>query len=273
MAIVSIIMPTYNRASTIAMAIESILKQNYTDWELLVIDNGSTDNTREIVKSFEKKDSRVKYYNVEKSPNPGIADYLNFGIEKAQGQYIARLDDDDEWFDPDKLIKQVYFLDTHPEYLLTGGGAIMIDGNRKEMYRFLKRETDGKIRNNALYANPFCHNTVVFRKNIAIQLGGYNRLRFVEDWDLWLRIGKIGKLYNFQEYFSLYLNAGQNISISNQKLAGKTILGLLKKYKNEYPNFCKAYCLNFMQLVFAYIPSFIKRRVQNFLFFVKRNYF
>jgi len=273
MVIVSIVMPTYNRALTIGMAIESILNQTYSDWELLVVDNGSTDNTAEIVAGFVGKDSRVKYYNVEKSKNPGIADYLNFGIEKALGQYIARLDDDDEWYDPDKLKKQVAFLENNSEYVLVGGGAIMIDGNRKELYRFFKREKDNKIRNNALYANPFCHNTVLFRKELARKLGGYRYFRFVEDWDLWLRMGKEGKLYNFQEYFSLYLNAGQNLSISNQKLAGKTILGLLKKYKGEYPNFYKAYCLNSLQLLFAYFPLYIKSRVQNFLFFIKRNYF
>ena len=111
------------------------------------------------------------------------------------------------------------------------------------------------------------------QEEIAKKLGGYRYFRFVEDWDLWLRMGKKGKLYNFPEYFSLYLNAGQNLSISNQKLAGKTILGLLTIYKDKYPNFYKAYSLNSLQLLFAYLPLFIKNRVQNFLFFIKRNYF
>jgi glycosyltransferase involved in cell wall biosynthesis len=266
-------MPTYNRAGTITYAIESILTQTFTDWELLIIDNESTDDTALIVKKYCEKDERIKYFNVPKSTLGGISEYLNFGIEKAAGKYIARLDDDDEWCNNEKLAKQTHFFDTYSDYVLTGSGAIMIDGNRKEIFRFFKRETDSEIRNNALMANPFWHNTVMFRKSAVDSVGGYGNFRFVEDWDLWLRMGKIGKFYNFKEHFSLYMNAGQNISVSNQKLAGKTILRLLKNYKDEYPNFYKAYCLNLMQLLFAYLPLFIRKRVQNFLFFIKRNYF
>ncbi len=271
--LVSILMPTYNRANLLPLAVDSVLKQTYSNWELLLLDNQSTDNTGEIGKKYSAEDDRIKYFNLEKSSNHGITDYLNFGIRTAEGKYIARLDDDDEWYDPEKLFKQVNFLETHTDYILVGGGAVMVDADRKEIFKFFKREIDEKIRNNALYANPFWHNTVMFRRQPALEIGGYHNYRFVEDWDLWLRLGKIGKLYNFQEYFSLYMNAGQNLSVSNQKLAGKTILSLLKKYKDEYPNFSKAYLLNFMQYMFAFLPVFIKKRVQNFLFYIKRNYF
>ena len=106
---VSIIMPTFNLADMIGLAIQSVLKQNFRNWELLIIDNGSTDNTGEVVKAYSLKDSRIKYFNVEKSKNPGLADYFNFGIKMANGVYIARLDDDDEWYEPEKLVKQVNF--------------------------------------------------------------------------------------------------------------------------------------------------------------------
>jgi glycosyltransferase involved in cell wall biosynthesis len=266
-------MPTYNRAGTIAMAIESVLRQTFSEWELIIVDNGSTDNTEEIARKYCKQDERIKYFNVPKSTLGGITEYLNFGIKMATGKYIARLDDDDEWCNPEKLMKQVAFLNTNSDYVLIGSGAIMIDGNRKEMFRFFKRETDSEIRKNALMANPFWHNTVMFRKDAADSIGGYNNLRFVEDWDLWLRLGKLGKFYNFKEHFSLYMNAGQNISVSNQKLAARTILQLIGKYKNDYPNYTGAKVLNILQLIFAYFPSFIKKRIQNFLFFIKRNFF
>ncbi|MFO7447588.1 MAG: glycosyltransferase [Ignavibacteriaceae bacterium] len=271
--IVSILMPTYNRAGTIGLAIESVLRQNYELWELLIIDNQSTDNTKDIVEQYTVKDKRIKYFNVQKSKNPGISDYLNYGIKIAAGEFIARLDDDDEWCSEDKLSKQIEFLQSNKDYVLVGGGAVMVDGNRKEMYKFLKRETDSAIRNNALYANPFWHNTVVFRKQPVLEIGGYNNYRFVEDWDLWLRLGKRGKLYNIQDHLSLYMNAGQNLSVGNQRLAARTILGLIKKYRNEYPNYSKAFILNFMQYLFSLLPLFIRRRVQNFLFYIKRNYF
>jgi glycosyltransferase involved in cell wall biosynthesis len=271
--LVSIIMPTYNRANMISLAINSILEQSYTNWELLVIDNESTDNTKEIVEKFSKEDSRIFYYNVKKDHKIGIASYLNYGIDISSGEYIARLDDDDEWCCTDKLKKQVSFLEQNEDYVIVGGGAKMVDGNRREIFKFFKRETDYEIRNHALYANPFWHNTVLFRRDSAIKVGGYKKIKFVEDWDLWLRLGQIGKLYNFKEYFSLYMNAGQNRSTENQKLTAQIILQYIKTYRNDYPNYRRAYIINFMQYLFSFLPAFIKKRIQNFLFFIKRNYF
>ena len=270
--LVSIVMPTYNRAGTLGLAIESVLKQTFQNWELVIVDNESSDSTADVIKKYSEKDKRIKYYFVKKSNNKGISEYLNYGISIAKGTYIARLDDDDEWYDPNKLTKQVYFLEQNRDHVLVGGGAVMVDGERKEIYKFYKRNKDEEIRKHALLANPFWHNTVMFRKKVALDLGGYRSFRFVEDWDLWLRFGEIGKLYNFKEYFSLYMNAGQNLSVGNQKLAAKTILMLIKSYRTKYPNYRKAYIINFMQFLFSFLPLFIKKRVQNFLFFVKRNY-
>jgi len=86
-------------------------------------------------------------------------------------------------------------------------------------------------------------------------------------------LGKMGRLYNFKEYFSLYLNSGQNFSIKNQRFVGKTVLGLIKEYKRDYPNYRKAYILNLIQYLYSFTPSFIKSITQNFLFYIKRNYF
>lgn len=271
--LVSIIMPTYNRAKWIGRAIESIKNQNYDNWELIIIDNESTDNTENVVNLYVINDARIKYYNVQKSTTPGISEYLNYGLSIARGDFIARLDDDDEWYDPDKLFKQVDFLLNNRDYLLVGGGSLMVDENRKEIYKWHKRETDSRIRTCALFANPFSHNTVLFRKNEVKNLGGYKSIPFVEDWDLWLRLGNVGKFYNFPQYFSLYMNAGQNLMVKNQKLAAKTILKLIKDYKNQYPNYRKALVLNYFQYLFSFLPVFIKKRIQNFLFFIKRNYF
>lgn len=270
---ISIVMPTFNRSNTIGLAIESVQNQNFKNWELIIIDNESTDQTADVVKKYSDYDGRIKYYYINKSIYPGIAEYLNKGIQVARGKYIARLDDDDEWCDNEKLNKQFNYLENHPDVILIGGGAIMINEKRKSLYKFLKRETDNQIRNNALYANPFWHNTVMFRKNKAYDVGLYRNLRFVEDWDLWLRLGAIGKFYNFQEHFSLYMNAGQNISVSNQRLASKMILKLIKEYKKEYPNYNKAFILNFLQYLFSLLPKVFKKRVQNFLFYIKRNFF
>ena len=141
---VSIIMPTYNRGSWIRNAIDSIIKQNFKMWELIIIDNESTDNTKEVVSSF-SHDKRIRYFYVKKSNDLAISDYLNFGIDQARGDYIARLDDDDQWYDPDKLIKQFNYLENNKEIIVVGGGAIMVDKSGNELYRFLKEKIIVKL--------------------------------------------------------------------------------------------------------------------------------
>ncbi len=101
---ISIVMPTFNRASTISRAINSIINQDYSNFELLIVDDGSTDNTKEIVDSFD--DKRIKYIFQK---NSGACKARNTGINKSSGEYIAFLDSDDEW-DELKLMKQICFL-------------------------------------------------------------------------------------------------------------------------------------------------------------------
>jgi teichuronic acid biosynthesis glycosyltransferase TuaG len=105
--VISIILPTYNGATYISRAIESVAAQSYTDWELLVIGDGSTDTTAGIVAEYIKKDSRIQY--VKNDSNLGIQKSLNRGLHLAQGKYIARIDDDDQWIDTEKLTKQLNF--------------------------------------------------------------------------------------------------------------------------------------------------------------------
>ncbi len=101
--LVSILTPTYNRAGYIAEAIESVLAQTFTDWELIVIDDASADNTEQIVRSYAAKNPKISY--LRQAINVGIARNRNTGLEKARGNYVAVLDSDDVWTDPHKLQK------------------------------------------------------------------------------------------------------------------------------------------------------------------------
>lgn len=271
--IVSIVLPTINRANLLRLSIESVFKQTYKDWELLVIDDGSTDGTEKMMNQLEQNDSRIRYLRISKSNIPGISDYLNFGIKSSRGKYIARLDDDDEWCYRDKLKKQVEFLESNPDYVLVGGGVIMVDENRKELYRFFKKEKDEEIRENALIACPFEHITVMFRRDTAISIGGYKNFRVCEDWDFFLRLGKEGKFYNFQNYYTNYLQAGQNYSLKHQTEVAKTELKTIKLFRHDYPNYYKGFLLTYLQYVYSFVPNFIKKRFQYFLRYIKRNYF
>ena len=106
---VSVIIPTYNRANLLARAIKSVLNQTFQDFELIVVDDGSTDNTRKVVEEFQKKDSRIKYIFQENSGGP--AKPINTGIKNSKGEYITILEDDDEFL-PQKLQKQVELFET-----------------------------------------------------------------------------------------------------------------------------------------------------------------
>ncbi len=110
--IVSIIMPTYNRADLLPRAIDSVLRQSYQDWELIVVNDASTDGTKDVLERYAKRDGRIMPVNNEKNEYRqfGIANTLNKAFKMARGRYIARLDDDDYWMDEGKLAKQVAVL-------------------------------------------------------------------------------------------------------------------------------------------------------------------
>ena len=133
MTMISIIILTYNRAGFISEAIKSALEQSFSDWELIIIDDASQDNTREIAEDYAKKDSRIKYFRNDEHLR--ISKSRNKALGLARGEYVAVLDSDDVWSDRDKLKKQYEFLERNKDYVLVGGGVIVIDefGDRKSV--------------------------------------------------------------------------------------------------------------------------------------------
>lgn len=270
--IVSIVMPTYNRAELISGSIRSVIAQNFDEWELLVIDNGKADETREVVNSIRANDARVFYHKVERDPTTRIAKYLNYGISLARGRYIARLDDDDTWIFDDKLRQQVEFLESHADYVIVGGGIVIVNDRGEEVFRYFKRETDDLIRKYALFSNPFSHTTVMFRKDIAERLGGY-KTKYIEDWEFWLRLGRHGKMYNIPEYYASYLAADQNYSYVEEKQQAAMILKLVWSFRHDYPSCWRALVFNSLQYGYMYVPMCWRRKVQTGLKYLKRRYF
>jgi glycosyltransferase involved in cell wall biosynthesis len=271
--IVSIIAPTCNRANLLKKMIDSVLTQSFQLWELIVIDDISTDNTEKMMEEYSKKDARIKYYRIPVDKEPGITKYLNYGLNVAKGKYISRLDDDDYWMDNDVLKIQVDFLETNPEYVAVGGAAIIVNEKGDHVFKYTKYEKDEDIRKNALMANPMVHTAALFRKDVVLSIGGYEDLPYAEDWDLWLKLGKIGKIYNFQKYFTCYLSAGQNTSFIKQRPQSKEILKIIKKYRKDYPNYRKGFLINYTQYIYSFLPKSFKRKFQPFMIYLKRNYF
>ena len=249
--LVSIIIPTYNREKYIGAAIDSALAQSFQNFEIIIVDDGSTDNTKKALEPY-LKDGRIKYIFQK---NQKVSKARNNGIKNSAGKYIALLDSDDSWIDGDKLKKQIDFLEKNPDYVLTSGGIIRINENGQEISKTKNPKKDEDIRESMLFSCLISPSAAVFRRKTYDIIGGFNEgSDLSEDWQLFLEMGKIGKLYNFQEYFLAYLQGGQNRSNFNRRKNLHHNLNLLKKYKKNYPHFKKAYMIHFCYYIYSFFP-------------------
>ena len=252
--LVSVIIPSYNRQNSIAKCIESVLLQSYKNLEIIVIDNCSVDNTPKILAEFSKKDSRIKI--IENEQNLSLVKTLNKAIKSSNGDYVARLDDDDVWLNAQKIEKQVNVLEADQEYVLVGTGVIAIDEQGKEISRTLLPQEHHQIVDAMLFRCLFVHSAVVFRRSTFETLGGYNEALEVggEDYDLWLRMGRIGKMYNVPEYMVSYQESGKKLSRTNFKNVLLRNMLLIKQYGKEYPHFTKAMTLSILYYIYFSLP-------------------
>jgi len=269
----SVIIPTHNRARLLERALRSVFSQTFQDFEIVVLDDASTDNTESVLAAWRAQDPRVRSMRIENSKHPDISSVLNAGLRGARGVYIARLDDDDWWCHPDKLKLQVEFMEKNQAYVVVGGGVIAVNSQGKELFRYCKHEGDAEIRNHALSANPFSHTTVLFRRDAAVAVGGYGNWRYAEDWDLWLKLGAKGKFYNFQEYFTVYTISGKNKSFMYQREQAKIILAIVKANRAAYPGFYRGYTLQCVQRLYSFLPLALRRALHHTLSYVKRKFF
>jgi glycosyltransferase involved in cell wall biosynthesis len=228
---VSVIIPTYNRANLIEKAIESVLNQAYQDFEIIVVDDGSTDNTGEIIRGF--KDKRVKYIKKYKK-NKGSSVARNIGIKVARGKYIAFLDSDDEWL-PEKLDKQIEVLQSEsPEVGVVYSNLLYIDENGKNMSKFRNPKKEGYI-----YEDLLCKNyvgtdsTLLIRKECFHRVGLFDDLlNTQQDWDMWIRIAKYYRFALIKVPLVKYRLHSNQIS-RNLELKIITANRILVKYANE----------------------------------------
>jgi len=235
--IISIILPVYNGAKYLREAIESVLQQTFRDFELIIINDGSIDNSSEILKSF--RDPRVKIVNQE---NKGLIATLNTGVGLSRAEYIARIDADDIWSDPNKLSKQFEYLSKHTDCVVLGTWAKIIDENSKEISRLAYPETDLEIRASILIKNCFIHPSVIFSKEACLKAGGFSEQeKYVEDYGLWLRMGKFGTFANIPEYLISYRVHDASVTRQNNFIQTKNSFQLAKKFKTTYPNYFKSW--------------------------------
>ena len=219
---VSAIVLTYNRASILTTAIASILDQTFEDFELIVVDNYSGDNTESVVKSY--NDKRIRYFKNQNNGFIGIN--RNYGIEKSSGEYIAFLDDDDLWL-PEKLEKQLKLLDSNKELGLVFSDCYRIDENgnfqNDTCFSTLKPHS-GNVFDKLLQDNFIPMPTVMIRREALDRVGLFNpEYKIALDYDLWLRIAKRYPIDFTKEPLAKYLTHGVNLSRNGELAVGENI--------------------------------------------------
>ncbi|QDV12552.1 Putative glycosyltransferase EpsE [Rosistilla oblonga] len=190
---VSAIITVYNEQQWIRSAVESLLNQSLADIEVLVLDDGSDDDTPAILDSFD--DDRLK---IVRCGRLGRAAALAQAVKLATGRYIANLDADDEAY-PDRLAAQAEFLDSHPDHAWVGGGEDREDTQRDEHYVRLYPETDEAIRRMAVKCIPYCHSAITFRRDVLDEGLNYDpKQPFLIDFEFFLRVATKHKVANLQ---------------------------------------------------------------------------
>jgi hypothetical protein len=218
---VSVVMGVFNGERYLREAVESILAQTFGDFEFIIIEDGSTDGTAEILSSYAKGDARIR---VVSQGNTGRAEALNRGIALAKARYVARMDADDISA-AYRFKDQVDFLDAHTDVGLIGGAYEQIDAKGASMGTVRFPLSDPEIREAMERDNPICHPAVMFRKAAAEAAGGYRKaLLDADDYDLWLRMAERTRFANLGEVVLLYRIHPMQASVANMKHQGWCVL-------------------------------------------------
>src|SRR4051794_27037123 len=199
---VSVLIGCWNNADTLPRAIESILSQTLEDLELIVVDDGSTDSTSEVVRAV--SDARVRYLPLE---HMGISKSLNRGLAEAVAPVVA-VQDADDWSLPVRLERELSILDPWPKGAGVGARMRGVDGSGKE-FRPRTAFAAGEVNEDLMRFNPIPNSCAAFRRDVALNVGGYDeRLRYAMDHDLWLRIADAHVVLTLDEVLAVRRMAG-----------------------------------------------------------------
>jgi glycosyltransferase involved in cell wall biosynthesis len=206
-------MSVFNDSKYLEQSIKSILKQSYSNFEFIIIDDGSKDKTYEIVNRNMKMDNRIKFFRRD---HYGLASSLNFGISKAKGKYIARMDADDISHYK-RFEKQVHIL-KNQDVDIVGSNITYIDTSGKSLgEKICFPKNDIEIKWNLLFTNPIAHSTVMMKKSIFTNRVSYNvDYKYSQDYALWNKLSKNYKFYNIQEILLKFRLKNDNVKINSQ---------------------------------------------------------
>lgn len=202
---ISVIMGTFNEEKHLSKSIDSIINQTYQDWELIICDDGSKDNTVSIVEKYMQKENRIKL--IKNQTNKGLAHSLNNALKVAEGTWIARHDGDDIML-PHRFETQMKFLVENSKTDIVGSSAILIDEDDSE-WGLRKGNSNPSDKNCMTITHPFIHPTVIMNGRLLKQVGGYTEdsttFKRLEDYDLWRKMYLVNaEMANIQEPLMYY---------------------------------------------------------------------
>lgn len=208
--LISVVMPVYNSGEYLKIALESVLAQTYTNFEIIAINDGSTDKSLDVLEYFAKQDQRIKVIN---QANQGIVKTLNTGVQVASGEFIARMDADDVCL-PERFEKQIQYLRQHLEVAVVGTEYILINDLGMRISKVgLPAQHEAIDASNLVGHCSLSHPSVMFRKALFDRVGGYReKFKAAQDLDLWLRMAEVGELANLGEALMLYRIHDDSIS-------------------------------------------------------------
>ena len=193
---ISIILSVYNSEKYLKDSINSILRQTFKNFEFLILNDGSTDNSDKIIRFFKKKDKRIKYF---KRKNHGLTKSLNFLIKKTKSNIIARQDADDI-SDINRLKLQFNFLKKNKNCILLGSNGFKIDKNKKIIGNINLPLENIKLKKKLLFQNTFIHSSIMIRKETLKKINFFNeKFYYSQDYDCWCRASLLGEIYNLKE--------------------------------------------------------------------------
>ncbi|PUA08618.1 glycosyltransferase [Pseudomonas aeruginosa] len=224
---ISVLLPVHNGGKYLSLAIESILRQTCSNIEFVIIDDGSTDESWDIIREYSRKDSRIRPY---KKKSTGLIDTLNKGVALCRNEMIARMDADDISIS-DRLEKQRSFFLNNPDLVLLGGSIVVIN----EAGRILKTNKAhincDNVSRRLLVSSCIYHPTTMFKKSAVTKVGGYrSTFKGAEDYDLWLRLREIGKVNNLEDpllYYRIHEGSVTSKNLETQALSTALALACL----------------------------------------------
>jgi len=259
---VSVLMTNYNGSKYIREAIESILWQNYRDFEFIIVDDWSTDKSWSIIQEYQKKDTRIQCYRNKQ--NNGIAFTRNRLIDISQGDFVAWLDSDDIARD-DRLTLQLDFLEKNHQYGIIGSWVMIINGAGEEKWVKQLPISDKEIRKQWYFRNSLNHPTLMMRRSCLKKTGYYDtKLEIADDYDYWVRAWRHCLLANIPDTLIKYRIHTDNISIKKHKKTIQETILIRKKMENlGY----KMSWLARIAFIITWFVQFIPPKLSVFLFY------